>query len=278
MTRRVVHNKREIRQMISPQDIPLAAMEDMLESVLPIIFIVLYGLSQLMGGKKNKPQRGKDPRPRQVAQPGNQPPAGAHPQAGGGPVGMEEVLRKEVDEFLRRAQGKPPRPEPPKPEPKPREVGAGRLEAAPRRLKPAQERPALGRLEQSRPEKGRLEKGRRLVQQRPAKQAGRPTARPTVKVRGTGVSEHVAEHISSSSREISQHAENLGEVLAQTDERLEDRLSKKFDRDIGQLKHQEVDKVEARVDIAAEIAEMLSKPSGMRQLIIANEILRRSFE
>jgi len=268
--------------MISPQDIPLAAMEDMLESVLPIIFIVLYGLSQLLGGKKNKPQRGKGPRPRQAPQPGKQLHPGAPQQAGGEPVGMEQVLRKEVDDFLRRAQGKPPRPEPlrpepPKPEPRPREVAADRPEAAPRRLVPARERPEMGRLERGRPDQLRP---RRVgsAQQRPAAQAGRPATKPAVKVRGTSVSEHVAEHIRGSSREIGQHAENLGAVLAQTDERLEDRLSKKFDHNIGQLQHQELAKAEARVDIAAEIAEMLSKPSGMRQLIIANEILRRPFE
>ncbi len=237
--------------MISPQEILLAAID--IESAVVILFVVLSILGRLLGGKKNNPQRGGQPRPPQMPQLGKQPPPGAGQQAGGAPVGMEEVLRKEVDEFLRRVQGKPPQPIP-----KPREVEAGGQQVAPRRMSLAQER-------QERPAR----KG--LARQRPAAQSA-------VKLRGTGVSEHVDEHIRSSTHKIGQHAQHLGEVLAHTDERMEDRLRKKFDHRVGRLQHQEADKVEANIGIATEIAEMLSKPAGMRQMIIASEILRRPFD
>jgi hypothetical protein len=248
--------------MITPQDIPLAALEDMLEAGAVIIFIIISILGRLLGGKKNNPQHGRRPRQPQMPQPGKQPPPGAGQQAGGAPVGMEEVLRKEVDEFLRRAQGKPPQPKPRANRPAlsetiPRDADSGRQQSAPRRLSPAQ---------------------KRLAQQGQAEQLpAKPMQRPAVKVRGMGVSEHVAEHISGSTREISQHAEHLGDDLELTDERVEDRLHKKFDHKVGRLQQIETDKVEASVDLSAEIAEMLSNPAGMRQLIIANEILRRPF-
>ena len=89
------------------------------------------------------------------------------------------------------------------------------------------------------------------------------------------VAEHVATHVGEHSRNIGQHAEHLVDELAQTDERVEARLHQKFSHSVGRLQHEEVAERDTSSGISHEISQMLAKPEGMRQLIIANEILRR---
>ena len=83
---------------------------DLLETITPIIFLILYGIFQLVAGqaeaKKNAPKP-KQPRAPQ--------PAGGPAQAAGqanAPPNQADALRREVEDFLRRAQGQPPLEEP----------------------------------------------------------------------------------------------------------------------------------------------------------------------
>ena len=63
------------------------------------------------------------------------------------------------------------------------------------------------------------------------------------------------------------------------DERMESHLREKFDHKLGQLEKRTTvgtDKPKTATRTAAdEFAELLAKPGGMRQIILANEILRR---
>lgn len=252
--------------MDSILQLPLAALDDILNVAVPIIFMILYGIGQLLSNKKRaqrrQQRRPRAPQPQAPLADGGQVGGG---QAGGQPVDLEGALRQEVDDFLRRVQGKPPRQKP--------QAGRPAVSGAP----PTREQRRSGR-KQARP--GRQQRPQSQPVNRP--QPTRPS-RLGAPLRGTGeperggVSEHVAEHISRSSRTIGQHAETLGDVLAETDERAEERLHKKFDHKIGRLQQQKATSKKVQSGIAEEIAAMLSKPEGMRQLIIANEILRRPF-
>ena len=85
----------------------------------------------------------------------------------------------------------------------------------------------------------------------------------------------LANDVSMGSREIGQHAEHLANDLSQTDERVEARLHQQFDHSLGRLEHKETLQLEASVELVDEISQMLAKPEGIRQMILANEILRR---
>ncbi len=197
---------------------------DFLDTVAPIIFLILYGIFQLLTGKAEAKKKVPQPRMPRPQQPPELPGKAA-------PVDQADALRGEVEEFLRRAQGKPPK------------------------------KPAV----QKRRPKPQPAKPRRLV----------PAERPKPNLRREGVSEHVAHHISSS--QIAAHAERLGDKLESTHDRVESLLHEKFDHQIGTLQRQSKAPGTAtpKTDLAAEIAELLSKPEGMRQLIVAQEILRR---
>ena len=96
----------------------------------------------------------------------------------------------------------------------------------------------------------------------------------TTNLRRESVRDHVSRHISTA--EIAQHTSKLGEDVGQADERLESHLKEKFVHKLGALEHQvqlgESNKQKTR---ASDIAQLLRSPAGMRQAIIASEILRR---
>jgi len=188
--------------------------------VLPIIFMVLYVLSQILGGReqakrKAGPRPQRPPRPPQV--PGHARPA---PQ----PPNQADALRREVEQFLRRAQGQPEPPARPKPTPQTSSTAPQPPSAA-------------------------------------------------FSLREESVVEHVAEHINS--RELKEHAQRLGSQLKQAEDRLESHVHEKFDHQLGRLHHQQTTKAAAAADLADQLVELLSRPEGMRQMILAQEILRR---
>jgi len=78
-----------------------------------------------------------------------------------------------------------------------------------------------------------------------------------------------------STQDIAARTQTLGAEVATADDQLESRLRKKFDHNVGRLEHRESPVKLQKADIAAEVTAMLRSPEGMRQLIIANEILRR---
>lgn len=231
---------------------------DIPEGIIPIILVVLYTIAQIIGNREPKPrvERPKPPRP-------GRPPA-AGPE-GGEPANLEDTLRREVEAFLNRAQGKD----------------------APEKAPPA--RPAAAKPEQPRPTRPQQPQREPVARPRPpqptavklpprAPAAPAPPARPVGKpLRDTSVAEHVSQHISSSSAEFAEHASHLGEIVALADDRMDDHLREKFDHQLGSLKREQSTSgpAEATEDLAAEIREMLGRPDGIRQLIIANEILRR---
>ena len=205
----------------------LIAAADLWEMIMGSLFFILYIIVQLVGNRgeaKKKPKR----KPR-----GRLPQAEA-PVPVAPPRNQEEALRSEVEEFLRRAEGKTAKKKPPAP-PQPQR-------------QPVKETPfRLGETKQ-------------------------PVPAPTL--RKEGVAEHVTRHISS--QDMVEHTAQLGQDIGQTDDRVRLRLHDKFEHRLGTLKHEEIaTKIQPKANVAAEIASMLSNPEGMRQLIVANEILRR---
>lgn len=234
---------------------PLFAADFIQLVIYGIVFIV-WILGQVLGGRKNAQQKKQPPlRPQQpqpvdmaegVPQPndqrfgdqrmGNQGPRNQ-------PQNQEDALRNEVEDFLRRAQGKPP---------KPRQEKRPRPTPQPERKRPlapiATLAPAVS-----------LQEGHSLQESH--------------SLRDEGVAEHVARHIST--QDIAAHTQTLGAEVATADDQLESRLHEKFDHNVGRLEHRESSAKREEADIAAEVAAMLRSPEGMRQLIVANEILRR---
>ena len=213
---------------------------DFIQLVIYGIVFLFWVFGQLLGNKKNKKQprpRQQQPQPVDMAEglpelrrqgPGNRGPGNP------GPVNQEDALRSEVEDFLRRAQGKPPKP---KPTPQP----VRQIEP----LRPKQRKPLVP-----------------VVAKK-----NRPT------LRSEGVAEHVSRHMST--QDIVAHTQTLGAEVATADDQLESRLHEKFDHEVGHLEHRERATKGPEVDMAADVAAMLRSPEGMRQLIIANEILRR---
>lgn len=227
---------------------PLLAA-DAWQTFFGVVVFILWSLGQWLNARQEqkakrpeaKPQRPRPPQPQPVQREFDDLVKVGEPPRNAGPQNQEEALRNEVEDFLRRAQGKPERPKPAsRPEPKVRE-----------------------------------QETRRRRKKTPKRVA--PVERPSQ--RSEGVAEHVSRHLST--RDIVEHTESLGATVAGSDDRVESRLHEKFDHELGSLKHRETPVVaregesEEDQNVAAEIAQMLRSPQGMRQLIVANEILRR---
>jgi hypothetical protein len=298
--------------LLFSQLLPLAA--NILEVVLPIIFMILYAVGQLLTAKK---QAQKEGRPSKLEVPLPEGPQkefdgrggldrrGGRPQVAGRdadqPGGLKGALRKEVDEFLRRAQGN-------------RDLHEER--GKPLGDQPFRSKSRLSR--QPRSSSGshktlHRESNRRESLSPPRNVPERPPAKPSLTeafskeedrstpppatlarrdatassfsgtqgnplasdLRSQSVPAHVAAHIGHSSRAIGQHAERLGDTLESTSEQTQHRIEQKFDHRVGSLSHQDEAAVEQELGLAEEVANLLRSPEGMRQLIIANEILNR---
>jgi hypothetical protein len=254
----------------------LADLGDVLQGLAPIIFVILYGIAHLVGSlqqeKKKAPPR---PRPAPPQNFGGAREAGG--AAGGNQPTLEETLRREVEEFLRRAQGQAPQQAKNQPQ-RPQQ------RTAPQRPSLAQTR--SGRQGEQRPKAPTPP--RRLVEARPtepqaplsaplSEQQPRPSYAPTPL--GAGVAQHVAEHLRST-QELVQHAQHLGADVALADERMQEHLRQRFVHPIGTLAPvtTSVERRLAGTPAARELRELLARPSGVRQLIIASEILRRPEE
>ena len=82
---------------------------------------------------------------------------------------------------------------------------------------------------------------------------------------------------------IGQHAQRLGEEVALADDRMQAQLQQKFDHRVGTLTPVSPSTVVpasagAGNSAAREFRELIARPGGMRQIVIANEILRRPEE
>lgn len=226
----------------------LAAWGDIIGYLVVIVFVVLRYLLSELGENKQKPQRPRPARPPQVG-------PDQRPQPAGPP---QDDLRSEVDEFLRRAKGLPPREEAEERKP-------------PRQLEPAVE-PII--IESNRPEP----RSREL--RRPAQPPA--TAPGPDPYRGDSVGEHVSQHLRHlKESQLAENAARLGEELGQTDEKLEARLKAKFEHRLGKLQHRDEEPTLEEADpldsvlAADQIAAMLANPEGVRNAVILNEILKR---
>jgi len=262
--------------------LPLADLSDLLSGLLPIIVVILYGIAHLVGmmqqEKRKPPVR---PRPRPPQEMGERPIVGApagDPKQGN----LEDTLRREVEEFLRRAQGQPPQ------QPKPAQ------QRPPQRA--PQQRPAAQRPMPSsrtiRPVERRVpdtSRPRQLVETIRTE----PSAAPTEPLRQTlgappvaaGAPSRLGEPLRTQSvaqhaQAVAQHAQQLGAEIAQADERMEQHLRERFVHQVGALAPRTPggERQAAADSVAQELRNLIGRPNGMRQLIIAGEILRRPEE
>lgn len=246
----------------------LADLADQLRVALPIIFFVLYGIAQLVSVlKQDKQKRVNQPRPRPEADPAA--PQGwekfeGAPPAADKPRGLEETLRKEVEEFLRRSQGQPNQPSGNRPA-----TATKSRPPAPKKPRPVEEPEA--------PTRRLVESSRRTSpttaqSSRDAERGGLPT--------GAAVDSYVSEQMRGV-KSIAQQAEELGDDVALADERMEAHLHSRFDHKLGTLVPEAsvISKAVSQANASTkEFRELLTRPGGMRQVIIANEILRRPEE
>ena len=86
----------------------------------------------------------------------------------------------------------------------------------------------------------------------------------------------MARHLST--LDIAEQTSHLGEEISQADENLEAHLQEAFSGQLGSLQHREREVADGGPTIAEEIRELISTPTGMRQMIVANEILRRPID
>jgi hypothetical protein len=238
----------------------LANLEDTIKVIITIIVMVMWGVGHLVGAAKPKPKAPPRPRPLPPAEPGAAMQGG--PPGPGQPATLEETLRREVEEFMRRAQGRPA--EPPKrpldkPQSRPQQQGARR--EAGRSARPSAASPAPVR---------------RLTDSPGGLTTPQATAPPT----GAAVGQHVMEHLTRSTQQLAAHAQHLGSEVAQADERMEEHLQQKFAHQLGALEHRAAEPVKkaVRSPMAQDVLNMLAQPGGVRQLIVASEILRRPEE
>jgi hypothetical protein len=246
--------------MFHPQYLLLADLEEVLKAIVPLIFMVLWGAAQLLGNNKAKPKPKPVVRPRPPAAG----PAAGQAAQGGKPLTLEETLRREVEEFMRRAQGR----EPAKPAP-PARAPAGPGRPTPQR----QEAPPSKRTNVTPPERTRRLTDAPGGLTTPLAQESSRTG-PL----GAGVAQHVAQHLTGA-QQLAAHASKLGADVALADERLQEHLQGKFVHQVGALQHRETEKrTVARSPVAEAIIKSLQSPSGVRQIIVASEILRRPEE
>ncbi|MEM9351553.1 MAG: hypothetical protein AAGA92_00930 [Planctomycetota bacterium] len=236
----------------------LADVFDVLQRMFPVIVILLTGLAQFMASRNEKKQAAPKRRPAAPPRPANQPPPAAAGKPAGGP---NDPLRDEIEDFLRRAQGRPPAQEAKAAPPRSQRPVA---ERPPARTKPA------ARTEPAAPQQAPDRPRRPLVQKppaepRPAKKPDRPAADSRKKQTEPPVSTLAAT------------PNHLGEEVALADDKFESHLQETFEHNVGSLTHAEATAKSQTTPspMATELLDLLSKPGGMAQLVIANEILNR---
>lgn len=263
--------------MLTIHHLPLADFAETLKVVMPIIFVVIYGVAHLVGAlqqeKKKREQRPKQPDPVELEL--GRPSRAERPAADRGdpglgkPIGLEETLRREVEEFLKRAQGGPAAPQAKRP--------AG----------PARQRPTAAQQKPRQLQQPVEPPTRRLVDD-PQSITGRKQVEPVLEVVRSSaptcaaVDAYVTEQMRGVAA-IGQHAQRLGEEVAQADDRMQAQLQQKFDHRVGTLAPSSASTISQQDVIpgssaAREFRELLARPGGMRQMVIANEILRRPEE
>jgi hypothetical protein len=243
--------------MLTIEHLPLAAnIADLIEPAIVILLFIIGGVSKMMTAKpKAKPA----PRPR-LAPPPNPGAAGGQ---GGQPMTLEESLRREVEEFMRRAKGGEPTAPPKQP---PQRAPAPRPPAQ----RPAPQRPPLRTSIPAAPPR----------EQPPRRLAEMPSATPAPSAPlGSGVGQHVAQHLGGT-QALAAHAQSLGTSVAAADARMEAHVQQKFTHQLGALQHQTTttESRSSRPPAAQALVDLLRQPGGMRHVVLASEVLRRPEE
>lgn len=242
---------------------PLLAIDigEVIVGLVALIFVIVRQLFEANKKAAPKAPRGAPAAPQQPPKfPQAAPPAAAGQQA--------DPLRAQVEEFLRRA-GRPqgqPQPAPAREievlvEPQvaePRTFGQP-LQQAEWRKSPAEQ--AAGQKAAGGGNKSRQNRG-------------------SGKRRRQSVAEHVAEQVTSHARNIGDQASRLGQRIVADDAQFDVQLKAKFDHTVGTLTGSAMpssaEQTPPPADTpAAQLAAMLANPSGIRQAVLVNEILRR---
>lgn len=219
----------------------LADIADIIGVIITLAIIGFSVVSKIIGANNQAPKN----RPPQRRNP---PPQGGGVQNRPGKAGAANI-EAEIEDFLRQARGGGQQPQA-------RAAAPPAPPAAPRRVVEAE-----------------------------------PVAREPGKNFGRGLAEHVEQHIGRDS--ISTRDAHLAESVEMADERVEHHLEEVFDHDVGHLAH--VDDTDTSISegtdeasyekaptsstvqtaTAKRIIEMLKSPNGVRDVLIAAEVLKR---
>ena len=246
---------------------PVLAVDigEVLVGLVALIFVIirqLFEANKNAGANRAKPPAIPQPQPQNPNKaPG--PAAGAGQQA--------DPLRAQVEEFLRRA-GRPPQQN----QPRPKSGPASQIEVL---LTPAQ------------PEQRTIGQPLRQAdwRQTPSSSASPQSAAGTERARNAArskprkrksVAEHVAEQVTSRADSLGVQASKLGQRIAAEDQQFDTQIKAKFDHAVGTLGGSESSASGEQSPLstdspAAQLAAMLANPSGIRQAVLVNEILRR---
>lgn len=213
-----------------PHSADILLLADWGEIIGTLVFLGIMALRYLLSDGDN--QKGAPPRKKAPPKPAN--------------AGEQDQMRAEIDDFLRRSKGLPPRE-------------AEQAEHAEDQTQPTQA---------ARPWQDRM----RLDTEADTQQ---------LDPRETSVADHVEQHVGRlKESQLAEQAARLGYDLSQTDERLEARLEAKFKHRLGKLDRGEdatpaAPAVDEGVLGAEKIAAMLVNPEGIRNAVVLNEILSR---
>lgn len=264
--------------------LPLLPLADLGAIIQAIVFLVILGsgVVKMFRESKEAQQRAGRPRPqpqpRRAADPLDEPQV-AQARGGGqaAPPEPQDAIRSEVEEFLRRVQGKPDAPpqqakQQPKRQPRIEVLDDDGFGVDPR---PRETRRAP-RKKVHQAESTYAEAESPIT----APQKNKGIQRREGINRGESVAEHVADHMRRGAFE--ERASHMGEELSQTDERLEARLHEKFDHRMGTLsarrQAREADDAHQKEhvnSVADNLFDLLSTPQGVQQAVLLNEILTR---
>ena len=97
------------------------------------------------------------------------------------------------------------------------------------------------------------------------------------------MAEHVAEQVTAHTRSLADKASQLGQRIVAEDQQFDVQLKAKFDHAVGTLAETAMPSTAEQTappseTPASQLASLLANPSGIRQAVLVNEILRRPSE
>lgn len=245
---------------------PVLAVDigEILVGLVALIFVIirqLWEANKGAGVNRQKPPAIPQPQPQNP----NQAPAPAAGQ-------QADPLRAQVEEFLRRA-GRAAQPN----QPRPQQGQASQIEVLLKSSQPAEQRTIGQPLRQA--EWRQTPSSSVSPQSAAGTEKARNAARGGKSRKRKSVAEHVAEQVTSRAESLANQASKLGQRIVAEDQQFDVQLKAKFDHTVGTLAGSDSSTAEPTsppIDTpAAQLAAMLANPSGIRQAVLVNEILRR---